>query len=189
MFRVPTTEKTPLYRYLEEGATGLMVPLVNTEQKARELVQAVKFPPIGDRGQDGAGMDADFYVPRAQGYVEHANRETFLVVQVETIEAVNNCEAIAAVPGLDGIFVGPGDLSLRLKHAPGAGFDLDGAVRRVAEACKKHGKAWGMPARDADHLRELTAMGAQLASHGSDFMAMVKELESKGRDWAEIVPD
>lgn len=187
MFRVPTKEKTPLYRYLEEGATGLMVPLVNTPQVAHDLVQAVKFPPLGDRGQDGAGMDADFFVSRAQGYPEHANAETFLVVQIETIEAVNNCEQIAAVPGVAGIFVGPGDLGLRLKHTPNAGFDLEGAVRRVAEACKKHGKAWGMPARDANHLREMTALGAQLMSHGSDFMAMVNELESKSRDWASIV--
>lgn len=186
LFRAPTAEKTPLYRYLEEGATGLMVPLVSTPERARQLVQAVKFPPIGDRGQDGAGMDADFYVTRAAGYPEHANRETFLVVQIETIEAVENVAEIAAVPGLDGIFIGPGDLSLRLKHAPNCGFDLNGAVARVAAACKQHGKAWGMPASDNDHLRQLTTMGAQLVSHGSEFFGMMNELETKGREWAEV---
>ncbi|MDX1945514.1 MAG: aldolase/citrate lyase family protein [Pirellulaceae bacterium] len=187
LFRAPTAEKTPLYRYLEEGATGLMIPLVSTAERARQLVQAVKFPPLGDRGLDGAGMDADFYVNRAAGYVEHANRETMLVVQVETIEAVNNADQIAAVPGVDGIFIGPGDLGLRLAHAPNCGFDLPGAVARVAAACQRHGKAWGMPARNTEHLRELTAQGAQLANHGSDFFAMMNELEAKGRDWESIV--
>ena len=187
MFRAPTAEKTPLYRYLEEGAAGLMIPLVSTEERARQLVQSVKFPPIGDRGQDGAGFDGDFYVPRNKGYVEHANRETFLVVQIETIEAVLNAEKIAAVPGLDGIFVGPGDLGLRLQHTPDCGFDLEGAVKRVADACKKHNKAWGMPARDFDHLKQLTAMGAQLVNHGSEFFGMVQELENKSKEWAGLL--
>ena len=188
LFRAPTTDKTGLYRYLEEGATGLMIPLVSNEDKARQLVQAVKFPPIGDRGQDGAGFDADYYITRAKDYPEHANRETFLVVQIETIEAVNNVERIAAVPGVDGLFIGPGDLGLRLKYAPDCGFDLEEAVRKVSAACKKHGKAWGMPARDKDHLRDMTALGAQLMSHGGEFFAIVNELEAKGRDWSEIAP-
>ena len=58
------------------------------------MVRAAKFPPLGDRGQDGAGLDADYYVTQAAGYTEHANRETFLVVQIESIEAVRNAEAL-----------------------------------------------------------------------------------------------
>jgi len=84
MLRPPTLEKTRLYRYLEDGATGLMIPHVSTADKARMLVDAVKFPPLGDRGLDGAGLDSDFILAGGDEYVEAANRETFLVVQIET---------------------------------------------------------------------------------------------------------
>ena len=100
MVRPATLEKTRLYRYLEDGAAGLMIPHVNTAEKARMLVDAVKFPPIGDRGLDGAGLDADFYVGDSDTFVKQANEETFLVVQIETLQAVQNVEEIAAVPGV-----------------------------------------------------------------------------------------
>ncbi len=111
MVRPPTLEKTGLYRYLEDGATGLMIPHVNTAEKAKMLVDAVKFPPLGDRGIDAAGLDAD-YLLDVDGYLEAVNDETFLVVQIETPEAVANVDSIAAVPGVDGMFVGAGDLGI-----------------------------------------------------------------------------
>ena len=116
MVRPPTLEKTGLYRYLEDGAAGLMIPHVSTVEKAEMLVQAVKFPPIGDRGLDNAGLDADYHIHDPDPYAAWANRETFLCVQIETPEAVRNVDAIAAVNGIDMIFVGPGDLGLRLRQ-------------------------------------------------------------------------
>ena len=116
MLRSPTLEKTRLYRYLEDGAAGLMIPHVSTREKAESLVQAVKFPPIGDRGIDAAGWDSDFRLQGDDGYTDLANQETFLVVQIETPEAVRNVDEIAAVEGVDGLFVGPGDLGLRYLH-------------------------------------------------------------------------
>src|SRR5579862_9103269 len=110
MVRPPTIERGRLYRYLEDGATGFMMPFVSTEETARRLVEAIKFPPLGNRGLDGAGLDGDYYLEggRAGGsYTEDANRETFIVAQIETPEAVANAEAIAAVSGIDCLFVGP----------------------------------------------------------------------------------
>lgn len=187
MLRAPTLEKTRLYRYLEEGATGLMIPLVSTAEKAHMLAQSVKFPPLGDRGLDGAGLDADYYVSGAEGFTEHANRETFLVVQIETPEAVQNAEAIAATAGVEGLFIGPGDLGLRLKNMSNPPFDLDGAVQRVAAACKKHGKAWGQPASSVEHLKKLTDLGAQLMAWGSEFGALRSMLEERSREWQQVL--
>ncbi len=158
MLRAPTREKTRLYRYLEDGAAGLMMPLVSTAEEARRLVDAVKFPPLGNRGLDGAGLDGDFYVHGSEGYAEAANRETFLVVQIETPEAVDNVEEIAAVPGVDGLFVGPGDLGLRLQIAE-TELTLDAALQRVAAAAERHGVAWGCPAFSRDHVRQLREQG------------------------------
>ena len=174
MLRTPTREKTKLYRYLEDGASGLLVPLVSTADEARELVQSVKFPPLGERGLDGAGLDADFALTSAEEFTGAANRETFLVVQIETPQAVDNLDSIAAVEGVDGLFIGPADLGLRLKHSGAGARTLEAATERVAAAAKKHGKAWGQPTFSLEHMQKLHAQGARILTHGSDFGAMMQ---------------
>lgn len=179
MVRPPTLEKTRLYRYLEDGATGLMIPHVNDAAKAKMLVDSIKYPPMGDRGLDGAGLDADYLVdgmPGVDDYLSKVNDETFLVVQVETPTAIQAVSEIATVPGVDGIFVGPGDLGLRLKHFDGD-MTLDSAFADTAAACKQHGKAWGSPVGTPEILAERQAQGAQLLAHGGDFGAMMKLLQ------------
>ncbi|HUG67733.1 MAG TPA: aldolase/citrate lyase family protein [Pirellulaceae bacterium] len=176
MLRAPTLEKTRLYRYLEDGATGLMIPHVSTADKARQLVDAVKFPPLGDRGLDGAGLDSDFLLAGGDDYIDEANRETFLVVQIETPEAVANVEEIAAVDGVDGLFIGPGDLGLRIKRT-NTQLTLDAAVEAVAAAAKRHGKAWGCPAASADEVKQLRELGARLIAHGGEFRALMSALK------------
>lgn len=171
LLRPPTLEKTGLYRHLEDGATGLMIPHVSTAEKARQLVQAVKFPPLGDRGLDNAGFDSDYRInPDNLAFAEWANRETFLVVQIETPEAVENVEEIAAVPGVDLLFVGPGDLGLRYQIAGDTtGAKLEAAYERVAAACKTHGKAWGTPAGTPEDMKKRRDQGAQLLCNCGDF--------------------
>jgi 2-keto-3-deoxy-L-rhamnonate aldolase RhmA len=186
MLRPPTLEKARLYRYLEDGAAGLLIPHVATPEKARMLVDAVKFPPLGDRGQDGAGLDADFYVHGTNGYPEAANRETFLVVQIESPQAVENLDAIAAVEGVDGLFIGPGDLGLRISRLNSA-LTLDEARQRVAEAAARHGKAWGQPASSAEHVRALADQGAQLIAWGGEFMAYFQMLDHWAQDFARVL--
>jgi 2-keto-3-deoxy-L-rhamnonate aldolase RhmA len=124
------------------------------------LVDAVKFPPIGDRGLDNAGMDSDFKTHDVDKYVAWANRETFLTVQVETPEGVRNAEAIAAVEGVDMIFIGPGDLGFRLRQS--GEMTLDDAWQIVAAACKKHGKAFGGATAHVAEMKQRRRLGAQL---------------------------
>ena len=176
MLRPPTLEKTRLYRYLEDGATGLMVPHVSTAEKAQMLANAVKFPPLGDRGLDAAGLDSNFMLGSLEEYVDAANRETFLVVQIETPEAVANVDQIAAVPGVDGMFVGPGDLGLRIRRTE-TELTLDDAFAQTAKAAEQHGKAWGCPAGTLNDIKRLRQQGAQLLAHGGDFRAMMECLD------------
>lgn len=177
LWRAPTLEKTGLYRLLEDGAAGLIIPHVSTPEKAKMLVEAMKFPPLGDRGIDSAGLDADFMVNLPPTYREDANRETCLVVQIETIQAVENVEAIAAVPGVDVLMMGPGDLTARLgcKNDP-SHPKFAAAQNKIAQAAKKHGKAWGRPASSADDVKALNAAGAQFIIFGSDFDAIYSHL-------------
>jgi 4-hydroxy-2-oxoheptanedioate aldolase len=162
MVRSPTLEKTGLYRYLEDGAAGLMIPHVSTPEKAAMLVDAVKFPPIGNRGIDGAGLDSDFLLGDYETFPERANRETFLVVQIETPE--------------DAMFVGPGDLGLRLKHET-SGMTLESAFEKVAAAAARHGIAWGCPVGTKEDLQHRRSQGGQLLNHGGEFRALMSMLE------------
>ncbi|MEZ6133447.1 MAG: aldolase/citrate lyase family protein [Pirellulaceae bacterium] len=184
MLRPPTLEKTGLYRYLEDGAAGLLIPHVSTVEKAKMLVDAVKFPPIGDRGIDNAGLDADFHVHDPDEYAAWANRETFLCVQIETPEGVRNVEAIASVEGVDMIFVGPGDLGLRLRQS--GEMTLDEAWERVATACKKHGKAFGGPTVPIEETHKRRAQGAQLLVVSSEFQHFVNGLQQDIRRFDEL---
>ncbi len=184
MLRPATLERTRLYRYLEDGAAGLMIPFVSDVATARHVVQALKFPPMGNRGLDGAGLDSDYILdtllPDKQ-YTVDANRETFIVAQIETPEAVANVDEIAAVHGIDCLFVGPGDLGLRLSVAGrplGIGeLTLPEAVERVAAAARQHGKAWAITAGSVEDLMRYRRMGAQLIPWGGDY-ALMKVLET-----------
>ena len=188
LWRPPTKEKNALYRLLEDGATGLMIPHVGTPEEARALVRAMKFPPLGDRGLCGGGRDADFWVGAPADYTTQANRETFLTVQIETPEALENVDAIAAVPGVDILFLGPGDMSLRLGCTPGVNDpQMLEAQKKIAAAARAHGKAWGRPVGTADDARVIIDLGAQLLAFGSEFGALHKHLSDCEAQFDELL--
>ncbi|MFO1486087.1 MAG: aldolase/citrate lyase family protein [Verrucomicrobiaceae bacterium] len=188
IWRAVTKEKNSLYRLLEDGAAGLMIPHVATADEARALVNSIKFPPLGDRGFCGGGRDADYWIGKPADYTDAANRETCLVVQIETPQALENVEAIAAVPGVDVLFLGPGDMSLRLGCTPGVcdPVMLD-VQKRIAAACKKHGKTWGRPVGSAADAKTIIELGAQFVVHGSEFGALHAHLSACAADFDEVL--
>ena len=100
-------------------------------------------------------------------------------------QAVANTEEIAAVPGVDGLFIGPGDLGLRIaRNKPD--LTLEQATAKVAAAAERHGKAWGCPAATIDQVRKLQSQGAKLIAYGGDFQAMRDMLLTRGRELAEV---
>jgi 2-keto-3-deoxy-L-rhamnonate aldolase RhmA len=173
MLRPPSIERNRLYRYLEDGATGFMIPFVSDRETAQKVVEATKFPPLGNRGMDGAGLDGDFglqvWVENSR-YTSDANDETFIVAQIETPEAVSKADEVAAVAGIDALFIGPGDLGLRLGVSPRSDVkNLDGAIAQVSAAAHRHGKAWGVATGSLENLRRYRRMGAQIIPWGGDF--------------------
>jgi 2-keto-3-deoxy-L-rhamnonate aldolase RhmA len=171
MVRPQTLGRSHLYHYLEDGAAGFMIPFVSTPAIARQVVDTVKFPPLGNRGVDGAGLDGDYgmeaWAPNTS-YFDDANRETFIVAQIETPEAVENLEEIAAVPGIDCLFIGPGDLGLRLR-ASGSLMTIPDAVESVSAAARQNGVAWGITAGSVEDLALYRKLGAQVVPWGGDF--------------------
>ena len=165
-----------------------MIPHVSTPDQARSLVQAMKFPPLGDRGFDGAGRDASFWFGAPKDYIEQSNRETFLVAQIETKEALDNIDEIAAVPGVDVLFIGPGDLSLRLGCSPSVNDPIMmEAQKKVAAAARKHGIAWGRPVGTADDARVIIEIGALFVVLGSEFVAMINQMTTCSAHFDELL--
>jgi 2-keto-3-deoxy-L-rhamnonate aldolase RhmA len=188
LVRTGSRNANELYHLLEDGVTALMIPLVNTAADAAALAAAVKFPPLGQRGLDGASLDNHFYTKGTERYTEQANAETFLIVQIETPEALANLDAIAATPGVDGLFLGPGDLALRLgcpadwnhpqmKHAEDA----------VAAAAARNRIEWGRPAGTVQQIAHVAAKGGKLIAHGSDFAAVMTMLPVYAKNLTEAL--
>jgi 4-hydroxy-2-oxoheptanedioate aldolase len=193
MLRPSTREKGQLYRYLEDGVTGLLIPHVSDAQTAKELVNKVKFPPIGDRGFGGFGFEANFGVDTVgsvRELIEHANRETFLFAQIETPEGLASVEAIAAVAGIDGLFIGPFDLSIRMEQLPEKErIAFPETVSRVAQACHRHGKAWGSFTTQLDDVHANLSQGAQIISLGADFFLLKDGLAQCGKALTQIIDE
>lgn len=187
--RTGSRNANDLYHLLEDGASGLMIPLVNTAAEAAALVKAVKFPPLGQRGLDGASIDNDFYLNGTATYPPVANRETLLIVQIETPEALQNIEGIAGTKGIDGLFIGPGDLALRL-NCP---LDWDrpemtAAEDAVAAAAARHNVAWGRPGVTVAQIRRIAGKGGKLIANGSDFGALMTMLPTYAKAFNEAIP-
>src|SRR5205807_7320501 len=147
-------------RVLDVGAQGLMVPMVEDEEQARLLVASAKYPPEGRRGA-GFGLAHDDY---ADGDIvakmRSANREGLLIAQIETARGVENVDRIAAVPGIDVLWIGHFDLTNSL-GIPGQFTHpaYVGAVETVLDACRRHGRAPGFMVSSVEEGRAALAQG------------------------------
>lgn len=184
--RVPPTDYATVTRCFESGATGVMAAQITSSEQAEEFVQWAKFAPRGRRGLNPLGYDGSYgSIPLAE-FAERANRDTFVAIQIETAQAVAEVDAIAAIDGVDLLFVGPSDLS----QAMGVIGDFTGersmeAVDRVADACRAQGKQWGAVTPTPDYASLLIDKGCTLISPTNDVklvttgLAAVKESFSR----------
>jgi 4-hydroxy-2-oxoheptanedioate aldolase len=171
--RVPRGSYSDLIWPLEMDSAGIMVPHVKTRKEAEDIVQMTRFHPVGRRPIDGGNADAAFCGMPIAEYAEQANRERFVMLQIEDPEALDELEEIAAVPGYDMLFFGPGDFS----HGLGILGRMDDpriadARKRVAEACRRHGKYAGTTGTPAA-MAELADLGYSFISLGADVIGLV----------------
>ena len=175
MIRVRKEGMHSYFRAFEVGANGIMSPHCMSVPEAAYVVRNSRFHPMGLRGMDGIEAPADHGLMPMDQYMEMANRETFVVVQIEDREALDVVEDIARVPGIDVLFVGPGDLSQSL----GVPLQFDhpkmkAAYERVAKAADGGGKWWGSTSGTEERIRELLDMGALFVSQGSVITMVAK---------------
>jgi 2-keto-3-deoxy-L-rhamnonate aldolase RhmA len=166
--RIAMNETVRFKRVLDMGALGVMVPYVNTEAETKAAVLAMRYPPRGVRGvakfNRGVGFGADF-----EECYAHAHERLLTVIQIETGEAIENIDAIAAVDGADVLFVGPSDLSYNMgirDQLESAQFTE--ALQKVSDAARKHGKAAGILVHNTALVGKVRDLGYTFTALGSD---------------------
>lgn len=175
--RPPWNDMVAIKRYLDIGVQTLLIPYVQNAEEARSAVASTRYPPHGVRGYAAAARASNF--GRIKDYPLRCEAELCVLVQVETPLALQNIEEIAAVEGVDGIFIGPGDLSASMGHVgnpkhPDVLAAIEDAIRRI-RAC---GKAVGILTGDETLARRYIELGCSFTAVGSDIGILARNAES-----------
>lgn len=173
-------------RYLDVGAQTLLLPFVQTPDEARQAVEWARYPPKGKRGITGLSRASRY--GRVKGYLANASSEICILVQVETREALQQLEAIATVDGIDGVFIGPSDLSASFGHIGNRSHsDVQNAIQDAGSRLAKLGKAAGILTPDEAEARKFISWGYSFVAVGSDIGilasstdALAKRMKSEG---------
>jgi 2-keto-3-deoxy-L-rhamnonate aldolase RhmA len=179
--RIPARQYWMGARVLDGGALGIVVPHVDTADEARAMVNAFRFPPLGHRSVSGNYPHFGFAGMPVAAAVPALDAATFLVAMIETPQAVDAAESIAAVAGLDALLVGCSDLSVEMGIPGQVGSDrVAGALERVVGACRKHGKVAGFGGAYAEPLlRRYTGLGMRLVLAGNDTSILVEAAKAR----------
>lgn len=170
--RVPSNRHDHIKRVLDNGAYGVVVPMVNSRAEAEAAVAACLYPPKGTRSV-GGNQHALNFASTAPEYYTRANDELLIVLQCEHIESVRNADAIFSVPGVDAIFVGPNDLAASMRSADGKPPSADAtreAMAHILATCKKHKVAAGVHTSSPEEAR-------MRIDEGWQFIAITSELK------------
>jgi 4-hydroxy-2-oxoheptanedioate aldolase len=188
MIRPAKWEFMQIGRILETGATGILYPRCDDAEEARTVVRWAKFYPMGTRGADGGNPDMPYLSMPVDEYIKMANEETFIGVQIEDATALESAEAMAAVDGVDFLFLGPGDFSIlggfagQMDHPK-----IQNALERIAAAAANTGKHWGCPVTNAEHAREIVSLGGRIIAWGSDLGSLKRTLEGVRKEFTAII--
>ena len=164
-------------RILDIGATSILVPFVQNADEARKAVAATRYPPAGIRGVATATRAGKF--GRIKDYLRKANDEICVLVQVETKTALDNLESIAAVEGVDGVFIGPSDLAAALGHLGNPGHpDVQAAISDAVKRLKAKGKPAGILTSVEADAKRYVAEGYQFVAVGTDMGLLARSGEA-----------
>jgi 4-hydroxy-2-oxoheptanedioate aldolase len=177
--RVPANRHDHIKRVLDNGAHGIVVPMVNSREEAQAAVAAAKYPPVGNRSVGGSAHALNFDTT-ANEYYARANDEILVVLQCEHIMAVENADAIFSVPGIDAIFVGPHDLAASMRSSDGkppSGEATTQVMKRIFDACRRNKVPAGLHCGSAEEARIRIDEGWQFLAVASELRFMLNAAE------------
>jgi 4-hydroxy-2-oxoheptanedioate aldolase len=168
--RIPVGDFATASRVIDAGAAAVIAPMINSGADARRFADFMKYPPVGQRSWGPrAALPLSGLIGPA--YLHTANAITLAIAMIETREALDSLEAILATPGIDGVFVGPSDLSIALNHGAvvdAHGGDVDAQLTHIAARAHAHGKFAAVFCIDGKRAREMSGRGFALASVSTD---------------------
>jgi 4-hydroxy-2-oxoheptanedioate aldolase len=170
LVRIPVGDFATASRMLDAGAAAIVAPMINNADDARSLASFTNFPPTGSRSW-GPGRALTLTGLSPQRYLHESNGFQLTIAMIETSEALAALDDILAVPGIDGVLVGPSDLSIALSHGDTVDANSDAvtdALRHVTERCRHHAKVAALFCADGAKAKAMAAMGFQLCSAGTD---------------------
>lgn len=173
--RVPSNRHDHIKRVLDNGAMGVIVPMVNSRAEAEAAVSACKFPPVGTRSVGGASHALNFDASPSE-YYSQANEELLVVLQCEHKTSVEHADEIFSVPGIDAIFVGPNDLEASMRNADGTpptAAETADAMNRILETCQKYKVAAGAHCFSAAEAQRRITEGWQFLAINSELRMML----------------
>jgi 4-hydroxy-2-oxoheptanedioate aldolase len=175
--RPPWNDAVTLKRLLDLGVQSFLIPYVQNADEARAAVRSTRYPPHGIRGFASASRASGF--GRIPHYWQRAQEQTCVLVQVETVQALDEIEAIAAVDGVDGIFIGPGDLSASMGHLGNPGHPeviatIDAAMQRIHAT----GKPSGFLTGDEKLAKHYLDMGCRFVAVGADIVLLARAADA-----------
>lgn len=181
--RIGSVQRPYVLRMLDIGARGLIVPNITSLEQVEDLVRFAKFPPVGQRGfcpTRTSAWGADEWSKDALSYMAECNRRVKVFPQCETAEALEQVEAIAAMEGVDGIFVGPCDLSIAL----GVPLEMDSpklqsAIGRILDACRRYGKESIIFAGTSEKAREMFQKGFDSVAYSLDAAIFINAVKAQ----------
>ncbi|MBT3359412.1 MAG: aldolase [Rhodospirillales bacterium] len=183
LVRVPAHERFHASRVLDGGAMGVIVPHVDTVEEARAVVDHCRFPPLGHRSLTAPSAQLGFATYPTDEAIEILNRNIFVVVMLESPEAIDNADAIAAVDGIDALLIGSNDLAAEM-GIPGQLADerITAAFATMCAATKKHGKFAGMGGiYDPPHMAKIINLGVRLVLGGGDVAFMMAAAKQRAQ--------
>jgi 4-hydroxy-2-oxoheptanedioate aldolase len=168
--RVPEGNHFYIKRALDAGAWGIVAPMVDTVEQAKTIIDATKYPPVGNRSVGGGMHSLNFDAPIAE-YFERANDEILVVLMIESPRGVENAEAICRLPGCDALFIGPTDLSFNMRTPDGrrpTDGEIEVMIQRVAATGRRMGTPIGIHVMEPRDALRRTEQGMQFLAIGSD---------------------
>lgn len=171
--RLPANSYATVTQALESGVDGVMAAQIGSAAEAEQFVTWAKYAPRGMRGLNTQGADAHFTHKSQLELAHDANRDHFVAIQIETLGALDEVDKIAATADVDLLFIGPADLSQALGVLGQPEHEkVWNAIDRVAAACAKHGKGWGIVPASPSFADRCVEKGCRMLTFGSDVMAM-----------------
>lgn len=179
MVRVPRGEYQFIARALDIGAMGIMVPMVGSKEEAEHIVSCTRYPPLGRRGAAFGFAHDDYQGGDVAAKIDALHQRTMVIPQIETMEGLEAAEAIAAVPGVDALWLGHFDLT-NFMGLPGQFQHPDylAGVKRIVAACEKHGKTAAFLATDNAWANEYLDHGYRLLAYGIDQLMLQAALKA-----------